>query len=53
MGLSVADTLRQCFKLGLKDQASKIGRDFKVRTVGKDEITRLPLLAKLVVMLLA
>lgn len=30
MGLSVVDTLRQCFKLGLKEQAAKLAKDFKV-----------------------
>jgi hypothetical protein len=30
IGLSVADTIRQCIKLGLKDQAQKVGREFKV-----------------------
>lgn len=30
VGLSVADTIRQCIKLGLKDQAQKVGREFKV-----------------------
>ncbi len=30
VGLSVADTIRQCLKLGLKDQAAKIAKDFKV-----------------------
>lgn len=26
----MADTLRQCFKLGLKEQAAKLAKDFKV-----------------------
>jgi vacuolar protein sorting-associated protein 16 len=30
IGLSVADTIRQCIKLGMKDQAQKVGREFKV-----------------------
>lgn len=29
VGLSVADTIRQCLRLGLKDQAQKLARDFK------------------------
>lgn len=30
LGLSVAGTLRQCLRLGLKDQAAKLAREFKV-----------------------
>lgn len=29
LGLSVADTIRQCLRLGLKDAASKLVREFK------------------------
>ena len=31
VGLSVADTLRQCYKLGLAEQAARISKDFKAR----------------------
>jgi hypothetical protein len=30
VGLSAADTIRQCLRLGLKDQAQKLAREFKV-----------------------
>ncbi len=30
MGLSAADTIRQCLRLGLKDAAAKVAREFKV-----------------------
>lgn len=30
VGLSVADTVRQCLRLGLKDQANKLAREFKM-----------------------
>ncbi|PRW05770.1 Vacuolar sorting-associated 16 [Chlorella sorokiniana] len=30
LGLSVADTIRQCLRLGLKDAATKLAREFKV-----------------------
>ena len=32
VGLSVADTLRQCLRLGLKDQAARIAREHKARS---------------------
>jgi hypothetical protein len=31
VGLSASDTIRQCLRLGLKDQAQKLAREFKVR----------------------
>ena len=34
LGLSVADTLRQCLRLGLKEQAQKLAREFKVCMCG-------------------
>lgn len=34
VGLSVADTIRLCLRLGLKDQAHRLARDFKVRRLG-------------------
>ena len=30
MGLSVAETIRQCLKLGAKEAAAKVGREFRV-----------------------
>ena len=30
VGLPVADTIKLCLRLGLKDQATKLARDFKV-----------------------
>lgn len=30
MGLSLADTIKQCLRLGLKDPAAKLAREFKV-----------------------
>lgn len=29
LGLSLADTIRQCLRLGLKDAATKLTREFK------------------------
>lgn len=33
LGLSVADTIRQCLRLGLKDAAAKLAREFKASGV--------------------
>ena len=30
LGLSVADTIRHCLRLGLKDQAQRLAKEFKV-----------------------
>ena len=35
MGLSPADTVRQCLRLGLKDQAHKLARELKVGGCGR------------------
>ena len=34
LGLSAADTVRLCLRLGLKDQAARVAREFKVRRQG-------------------